>query len=187
MNRIVITRGGLAFAVAAISGALVLHITRFHQDVEPALAGARDNSMASAARTSQAPPTSVVREFTTFALNALLLPLLDDDVPARWADPSISMDCYGARVTIDGDRLDVGAPVPSTFMLRWRMDGCTPMGTGIELSGDVALMVQTEASGYRASVRPMGFRITTAHGTEAMTETFTAFLASDVPLRPRLR
>lgn len=185
MNRIVTTRIGLAFAVAAISGALVLYFTQFHQGVEPNVVDVRGKSMASAVRTSQASPTSaIVREFSTFALNALLLPLLDDDVPARWADPSISVDCYGARVTIDGDRLDVGAPVPSTFMLRWHMDGCMPLGTDIELSGDVDLMVQTEASGYRASVRPKGFRITTTHGTETMTETFTAFLASDVLVRP---
>jgi hypothetical protein len=61
--------------------------------------------------------------FTTFALNALLLPLLDDDVPARWADPSRSMDCNDARVTVDGAHPGVGSYVPSAFTVPWRWIG----------------------------------------------------------------
>lgn len=116
-----------------------------------------------------------------FALNALLLPLLDDDVPARWADPSISLDCDDARVSIDGGRLDIGAPVPSTFQVRWHMDACTPLGDGLELSGDVVLRVEADDRGYRAIVHPQSLRISSSLGVQTLTEPFTAHLAIDIP------
>jgi hypothetical protein len=51
-------------------------------------------------------------QFVAFALNALLVPLFDDDLPPRWADPSLSFDCDAGDVTIDDAPLDIGAPVP---------------------------------------------------------------------------
>jgi len=61
-------------------------------------------------------------------LHALLLPLLDDEVSARIADPSLALECADAEVTLDGNRLDIGAPIPTTFALRWTMDRCQPLG-----------------------------------------------------------
>jgi len=128
--------------------------------------------------------TAATRSFTTFALNALLLPLLDDDVPARWADPSLSMDCNDARVRVDGDRPDVGAPVPSEFRVRWHTEGCTPLGEGLELSGDVDLRVESNEGGYTAHVYPKGLRVRSAAGEQTLTEPFTATLAVLVAMRP---
>jgi hypothetical protein len=129
-------------------------------------------------------PSTVVRDFKTFALNALLLPLLDDDVPTRWADPSFSVDCDDARVRVDGDRLDVGSPVPDAFTVRWNMKSCTPMGQGIEVSGDVELRVETNPHGYSASVHPKGLSVRTTAGVHSIHEPFTALLAVVDSQRP---
>ncbi|MES2959685.1 MAG: hypothetical protein V4792_15955 [Pseudomonadota bacterium] len=118
-----------------------------------------------------------VKDFKTFALNALLLPLLDDDVPARWADPSFSLDCDDARVKVDGKRLDIGSPVPDAFTVRWHMEACTSMGQGIELSGDVELRVESNPDGYAASVHPKGLLVRTTEGVHAVNEPFVALLA----------
>jgi len=121
--------------------------------------------------------SSVVNAFKTFALHALLLPLLDDETPARWADPSFSVDCDDARVAIDGVRPDIGAPVPDAFTVRWHMERCTPMGQGIELTGDVELRVESSTSGYSARVHPKGLLVRAAAEVHAMNEPFTAVLA----------
>ena len=122
--------------------------------------------------------------FMPFALNALLLPLLDDDVPSRWTDPSLSLDCNNGRVTIDGHRLDVGAPVPGAFTVRWHMERCTFLGRDLELSGEVELRVKAAADAYVAHVHPRGLRVSTANGAQTLTEPFEARLGIDVTQRP---
>lgn len=122
---------------------------------------------------------ATVDDFAQFALNALLLPLLDDDVPARWADPSLSVDCNDAHVTVDGRRPDVGAPVPEKFKVRWHMDDCVPLGEYMKVSGDVELEVELGAGGYRARVKPDGLTVRTSTGLHPVTGAFTATLTAD--------
>ncbi len=169
-----------AYIVAAISGSLIGQIAGCSGRAPDSPAVPNRVSTAQVAGGFEARSSNAtVSEFTKFALNALLLPLLDDDVPARWADPSISVDCYDARVTVDGNQLDVGSPVPDAFAVRWHMETCTPMGQGIELSGDVELQVETNLQGYSAKVRPAGLLVRTAAGAHMLNEPFTALLAVD--------
>lgn len=121
------------------------------------------------------------RDLKAFILNALLVPLLDSEggSPARWADPSFSVDCDDARVTVDGVRPDVNAPVPDTFTVRWQMARCTPLGAHLELSGEVELHVETGGSGYSARVVPQGLTLHSAYGVEVLSEPFTARMPAD--------
>lgn len=141
-----------------------------------------------APRQSAAPPASsnerATADFKHFALNALLVPLLEEDVPARYADPSWSVDCADADVTVDGARLDIGAPMPHAFTVRWRMDRCFPLGAQLELSGDVELVVRREGDTYSAIVRPEGLRVRSNFGVEVLAEPFAARL-TDGPHLPR--
>ena len=184
-NHSTISRRKSRAVIAVLIGALLYHLEGCGEASDASVVRAAASSVLPlAAGPTALPPNSVGRDFITFALNALLLPLLDDDVPARWADPSLSVDCNDARVTIDGGRLDVGSPVPSTFSVRWHMDGCTPLGEGLELSGDVELRVESDSYGYRANVHPKGLRVISAYGVQTLTEPFMARLAVVVPLRP---
>jgi hypothetical protein len=125
--------------------------------------------------TSALPHNRATLDFIQFALNALLVPVLDDDSPARWADPSLSFDCDAGSVTVDGAPLDVGAPVPAgAFTLRWHMQRCTPLDDYTELSGDVELMVETDGTTYRAHLRPGPLRVVSSYGEDVLTESFTA-------------
>lgn len=91
-----------------------------------------------------------------FALNALLLPLLDDAEPPRWSDMVIGLNCGpGTSVLIDGEPLVAGHLVPATaFSMRWNMRQCAPMGGNVELSGSVELAVFHEDAGLGAIVMP---------------------------------
>ena len=114
-------------------------------------------------------------QFMAFALNALLVPLFDDDVPPRWADPSLSFDCDAGAVTVDDAPLDIGAPVPrQPFTVRWHMERCAPFDDAMDLSGDIELRVEPSGAGYRAVVQPARFHIVSAHGHEVLTQAFTA-------------
>jgi hypothetical protein len=105
----------------------------------------------------------------------LLVPLFDDDLPPRWADPSLSFDCDAGAVTVDDAPLDVGAPVPhEAFTVRWHMERCAPFDDAMELSGDVELTVEPSGGGYQAVVRPAKLHVVSARGHDVLTEAFTA-------------
>ena len=114
-------------------------------------------------------------QFMAFALNALLVPLFDDDVPPRWADPSMSFDCDAGAVTVDDAPLDIGAPVPrEPFTVRWHMERCAPFDDAMDLSGDIELRVEPSGAGYKAVLQPARFHVVSAHGHEVLTQAFTA-------------
>lgn len=97
-----------------------------------------------------------------FALNALLVPLLDDAEPRQWTDVAINFSCDpGTRVMVDGEVMVPGKRIPATtFTVRWVMDNCAPMGReSVALSGGVALRVFHEQDGLSALVIPEGLRI----------------------------
>jgi hypothetical protein len=166
-----------AIGTAVLLGVLLCQAAGCGQATEP-IAVPSDVSPTPRAFTGSGstPSSAAARDFITFALNALLLPLLDDDVPARWADPSIAVDCNDAHVTVDGAHPGVGSNVPSAFTVLWHMDRCTPLGQGLELSGDVDLRVVSTADGYTAHVHPRGLKLISIAGEQTLTEPFTATL-----------
>ena len=124
-------------------------------------------------RASRPAPAAI--HFMTYALNVLLVPLLDDDSPPRWTDPALSFDCEAVDVSIDGAPLDTGAPVPEGgFTVRWRMQRCMPLGNAMEITGDVELRVEPDGAGYHAVVRPIQLHVLSGQDHEVLTEAFTA-------------
>ncbi len=122
-------------------------------------------------------------KFKRFALNALLVPLLDDDLPTRWADPGPAINCLDAAVSVDGGRLDVGAPVADAFTLHWRLDACLPLDENVEVSGEVELQVRQVAGRYIARVLPRALRVVSAEGSDVLDEPFHTEMTNspDVP------
>lgn len=116
---------------------------------------------------------SATRDFMTYALNALLVPLFDDDSPPRWADPSLSFECDAGQVTVNSAALDVGAPVPQgSFTVRWHMQRCQPFDNHLELSGDIEMEVESNGDNFSAVVRPVGFRVVSRYGEEILNKSF---------------
>ena len=103
-----------------------------------------------------------------FALNALLVPLMDDADLPRWTRAAIDLNCGpGTIVTVDGSPLVAGKLIPATaFTVRWDMDHCAPMGTeSVALSGRAELVVFHEDEGLSAMLMPDGLRVTSQMGT----------------------
>ncbi|MEO6744151.1 MAG: hypothetical protein ABIS28_18300 [Caldimonas sp.] len=134
------------------------------------------------------PPDSLsVAEFKTFALNALLIPLLDDGASPSWLDPffttamSLAIDCEAARVSIDGRPLVPSAPVPArAFTLRWSMDRCVILNGRTSLTGDVELLVFHDGDRYTARLRPIDLHVLSDAGDEVMNRPFS----TSTPLAP---
>ncbi len=119
-----------------------------------------------------------------FALNALLVPLLDDSDPLRWTDAAIDLDC-GPRtqVLVDGAPLVPGAPVPAAdFAIRWLIDWCRPLGVAsVELSGLVDLRVSREDAGLRALVTADRLVVSSAMGSTRLRSVFVATMSMAAP------
>ncbi len=108
-------------------------------------------------------------------MNALLVPLLDDDVPPRWADPMIAMSCAALRVTVDGVAPVPHEAVPAVpFVVRWQLDHCAPLGAGMVLSGEVELLVFHDGDSYSAHVQPDDLRVTTLLDSFSLDRPFAA-------------
>ena len=122
----------------------------------------------------------IARDFSRFALNALLVPLLDDDVPPRWTDVALSFFCGPAtHVEVDGKPLVPGTRIPATaFTVRWHMDRCFPMDYSAgELSGIVELLVFHEDTGLSAVVTADRLRVSSAKGTSRLSAPFAASMS----------
>ena len=105
-------------------------------------------------RTPNAP---VPVDLHRFALNAFLVPLLDDSVPPRWTNVVVDFTCGPVTsLLVDGQPLVTGSPIsPHAFTLRWVMDKCSPFGPdSVELSGGVELVVSRTPTGFSAMVKP---------------------------------
>jgi hypothetical protein len=114
-----------------------------------------------------------------FALNALLVPLLDESEPLRWTDAAIMIDCGpGTRVLVDGEPMVPGAPIPTEdFAVRWLIDHCMPLGVAsVELSGAVDLRVTHEEAGLSAVVAPDGLVVSSALGSTRLRGPFAAVM-----------
>ena len=112
-----------------------------------------------------------------FALNALLVPLMDDAVPPRWTEVAMDFNCgSGTSVTVDAAPLVAGQLIPAkTFTVRWDMDHCTPMGPeSVALSGRVELVVSHVAGGLSAMVTPDRLRVDSHLGSAWLQGPFAA-------------
>ena len=113
--------------------------------------------------------------FKVFALNALLIPVLDDDVPSRWTEPFALMSCMGSTLTIDGKPVIPGSRVPAaSFLMRWSMNQCTALGEAFVMSGTVDLLVFHDGDSYSAVVQPTNLRLDSSSGSAVLTEAFAA-------------
>ena len=115
--------------------------------------------------------------FERFALNVLLVPLLDDDEPARWTDTAVQHQC-GPRthVEVDGRPMVPGTPIPATaFTVRWHIDQCWPLDDpSLALSGTVDLLVFHEDLGLSAVVSAGSLVVSTPGGVMRMGAPFAA-------------
>jgi len=103
------------------------------------------------------PSRDAVRAFERFALNLLLVPLVDDATPPRWQALGIDWVCGGAGdVTVDGRPLVDGAPLPrAPFRLRWTLHHCPPLSdSSLLVDGTVVLTVSVDDHELRALVEP---------------------------------
>lgn len=149
----------------------------FHYAVVP---GLWTLPVAQRATTSVAPvqDPSLQRQFERHALNALLVPLLDDESDTQsWADPSLSMPCGPATtIKVDGRALEPGTPQPRrAFVLTWTLDRCEPFGIeGPVMSGHAELDVFRDDEGLSAIVRLQDLLLERQGRLARMTKTFTA-------------
>jgi hypothetical protein len=120
----------------------------------------------------------IEHQLERFALNALLVPLLDDtEHPPRWSDPAASMGCAEvSRVGIDGHPLDPGTEMSGRgFSVQWHLDDCVPFGVeGPALSGLAELEVFRENEGLSAIVRLLDLRVQRDGLIVVMNKTFVA-------------
>ena len=120
-----------------------------------------------------------------FALNALLVPLIDDAVPPRWTDVAMDFFCDpGTTVMIDGKPMVPGDLVPAkAFKVRWDMSRCTPLGPqSVELSGGVELVVFHEDTGLSAMVIPDRLRVDSHLGRVVLRGPFAAQTSRDTTI-----
>lgn len=111
-----------------------------------------------------------------FALNAFVIPIMDDTAEGRWSDMALDHICGpNTRVWVDGQPMVVGASVPEgRFALTWDMRECAPLGSDLLLSGIVDLVVTRDRTGLSATVIPDRLRIQTAAGVSLMVGAFQA-------------
>jgi hypothetical protein len=115
-----------------------------------------------------------------FAVNLLLVPLIDDGAPARWADVSPDVGCLDAEpVRVDGRPLVAGAPLPArAFVVERRLAGCALLRHAV-VDGAVTLHVHPDdAFGLTAIVEPHGLRVTTWSG-QTLQQDATRFVARE--------
>ena len=112
-----------------------------------------------------------------FALNAFLVPLLDDAVPPRWTDAAVEFMCdLGTSIWVDGQPMVPGDPIPARdFTVSWAMDKCSPFGqNSVELTGGVELMVSHTAAGFSAVVKPDQLKVDSPMGRAWLRGPFAA-------------
>jgi hypothetical protein len=127
-------------------------------------------------------PAHVRSDIERFALNYLLLPLIDDTVPKRWVDPSLGLGCGGAsQVLVDGQPVVAGALLPTKdFALQFLLSRCSPaVEESLEFHGAIDMRVSHAPGQLRALVQPRDLIVLTAQGRTGLTSPFTACLALD--------
>jgi len=149
------------------------------------LASLSGHSSVNAARSAPHVPAAspavdgdVRADFYRFALNALLVTLIDDDEPPRWSDVALNHICGPAtHVEVDGLPLVHGSRLPAgAFTVRWSMDHCTAL-EAFELQGRVDLLVFHEDTGLSAVVTPDELIVSSAMGSSRMRAPFASLMS----------
>lgn len=157
--------GGLVAVALLLGFALASFYPRHKNLPDPKKALTAPHRPSANARKAKADaPPSI--DLYRFALNALLVPLLDDTEPPEWTDTVIELTCApGTKVMVDGEPLMPGKPIPATaFTVVWNMDLCAPLGNAVELSGSVELTVFHEDTGLSAIVVPERLQVESHRG-----------------------
>lgn len=109
-----------------------------------------------------------LRTFQRFAVNALVHPLIDDDVqPPQWTRHAIDWICDGrGEVAINGKPLVHGDRVPlENFTVRWNLQRCAPLsGSELLIEGDIELIVSYRGSALRTQIAAPELWVETATG-----------------------
>lgn len=167
--------GALAVAIVAVT-TMVLSA----RDAPGAVHAAGPQPAPRAAPTPPVDDLQSARLLSRFALNALLAPLIDDDIPPRWTDAALHHLCGPAtRVEIDGKPLEPGARVPATaFTVRWSIDECWPFdAASIVLTGIAELLVFHEDTGLSAVVNAQRLILWSPGGASPFGTAFAASLS----------
>lgn len=105
----------------------------------------------------------VAQDIRRFAINALLVPLLDGEgTPARWQDPSLTVPCQpGTQVYVNGRPIEPGSQVTGqAIFVTWTMQACLPFGAGgPELTGSAEVSNLRGVDTLAASVRLRDLRV----------------------------
>ena len=184
-------RGGIgrkaALGAAALLIVALVSVKAFHAARSMTAPAASEARLVHADHPTDGPESLSIAEFKAFALNALLIPLLDDSTPLRWLDPfvttitSLAINCVGATVSIDGQPIVPDALVPArAFTLRWHLNQCALLNGHISASGDIEMLVFHDGDQYSASVHPEGLTVISSDGRETLTRSF----AASTPLSP---
>jgi hypothetical protein len=98
-----------------------------------------------------------------FAFNALVVPVLDDDDPARFAPVDSTLLCADrSQVAVNGETMVAGDTVPpGAFVLQWDLKMYCPFGRrGPFLDGRVDVLVfRDDEFGMDAVIRPITLAI----------------------------
>lgn len=109
-----------------------------------------------------------VQTFQRFAVNALVIPLIDDDVtPPRWTLQAMDWICDGRGVVaIDDKPLVAGDPVPTgNFQVHWNLKRCPPLQGGeLLVEGDITLAVSNSGTDLRAQIFAANLSVETFAG-----------------------
>lgn len=103
-------------------------------------------------------PDRVAAQLGRSAVNALVVPLLDDAEPPRFTTVALPFLCADAsEVSVDGLAIVDGSEVPpGSFTVQWRLRSYCPFGeAGPELDGDIDVIVlRDDEAGWQALVMP---------------------------------
>ena len=171
MRRTTLRWSAAAASLAAIALALLASLSG-HGTVSAARSTPREPA------TAPAVDGAVTAEFSRFALNALLVTLIDDDEPPRWSDVALNHICGPAtHVEVDGLPLVHGSKLPAgAFTVRWSMDQCTAL-EAFELQGGVELLVFHEDTGLSAVVTPDKLIVSSTMGSSRMRAPFASSMS----------
>ena len=141
------------------------------------------HASASLVAQDSAPDAVIPVDLYKYALNAFLVPLLDDSAPPKWTDIAMYFACEPeSQVMVDGKPMVSGNPIPvKSFTVSWNMDRCAPFGReSVELTGTVELVVVRNATGLSATVTPVALRVDSFNGRSRLRGPFKAEMAMDM-------
>lgn len=112
------------------------------------------------------------------ALHLLVVPLLDDEQPSRWAVRTAAEPCLdGGEAIVDGEAIDEGTALPTAFTVERRFDACRLFADDrLEVTGRVVMQVGFDDEHLlRATVDARELRIRAPDGMEvAVGDVFVA-------------